>query len=175
MAESTPVYVFTLGAIIYASMIVEAALARRNEQAQRARGGREPDGDVYATMRIAYPAVFLAMLAEGALRGLPSSNVIPGGAVGFAVAKLLKWWAITTLGPRWTFRIIVIPGEGLVVGGPYRYLRHPNYVAVIGEIVSVALLTGAWISGPVATVFFGALVARRVRVENRALDAILRG
>lgn len=164
-----------IGAIVFGSMIVEAALARRNEQAQRARGGREPDGDVYASMRIAYPAVFLAMLAEGALRGRPSSNVILGGAVGFALAKLLKWWAIASLGSRWTFRIIVIPGEPLVVGGPYRYLRHPNYVAVIGELVSVALLAGAFVAGPIATVFFGALMARRVRVENRALDAILRG
>jgi methyltransferase len=168
------VYVITIGAIIYASMLVEAARARRNEETQRARGGFEPADDVYAIMRVAYPLVFLAMLVECAIRGVPSAGAVAVGAVGFGVAKLLKWWAIRSLGTAWTFRVIVVPGTTLVAAGPYRFLRHPNYLAVIGELVSVALLTGAFIAGPVATVFFGALVARRVSVENRALDAILR-
>jgi methyltransferase len=168
------VYVFAIGVIVYASLIVEAVRAKRNEQAQLARGGREPEGDVYAIMRIAYPGVFLAMLAEGVFRGVPSANLIAAGAVLFAASKALKWWAIFSLAQAWTFRVIVIPGTSLVDDGPYRYLRHPNYVAVIGELVSVALLTGARVAGPVATIVFAALVARRVSVENRALDAILR-
>ena len=167
-------YITTIAAIVYVSMIVEAVRAARNEQAQLARGGREPAGDVYATMRIAYPMVFLLMLVEGALRGIPPVGVTAAGATLFVAAKALKWWAIQSLGPAWTFRVIVVPGAALVAGGPYRYLRHPNYVAVIGELVSVALLTGARIAGPIATIFFGALIALRVSVENRALDAILR-
>lgn len=167
-------YFITIGAIVYASMILEAVRARRNEEAQRARGGHEPDGDVYAIMRVAYPGVFVAMLVEGALRDLPPAGVIAAGAAVFAAAKALKWWAILSLGQAWTFRIIVIPGASLIDAGPYRYLRHPNYVAVIGELVSVALLTGARVTGPIATIVFAALVARRVSVENRALDAILR-
>jgi len=167
-------YIITIGVIVYLSMIVEAGRARRNEQAQLARGGHEPDGDVYAIMRVAYPAVFLTMLVEGALRGAPPANVMAAGAALFVAAKALKWWAIVSLGSAWTFRIIVMPGVSLVAAGPYRYLRHPNYVAVIGELASVALLTGARVAGPIATIVFGALVARRVSVENRALDAILR-
>jgi methyltransferase len=167
-------YVLIVGAIIYAFMLVEAARARSNEESQRARGGREPDGDVYEIMRIAYPGVFLAVLAEGAVRGLPPVHLIVAGAVGFAASKALKWWAIVSLGQAWTFRIIVVPGAPLVAAGPYRYLRHPNYVAVVGEIVSVALATGALVAGSIAAAFFGGLIALRVRVENRALDAILR-
>ena len=163
-----------IGVIVYASMIVEAVLAARNEHAQLARGGREPEGDVYAIMRVAYPGAFLVMLVEGALRGFPPAPLIAAGAALFVAAKALKWWAIQSLGQAWTFRIIVIPGASLVAEGPYRYLRHPNYVAVIGELVAVALVTGARVAGPVATMFFGALIARRVAVENRALDAILR-
>src|SRR5262245_38130071 len=155
-------------------MIVEAVRAARSEQAQIARGGREPEGDVYAIMRVAYPGVFLVMLIEGALRGLPPVPLIAAGAALFAAAKALKWWAIQSLGQAWTFRIIVIPGASLVADGPYRYLRHPNYVAVIGELIALALVTGARVSGPIATIGFGALIARRVGVENRALDAILR-
>ena len=167
-------YFITIAVIVYASMIVEAVRAARNEQAQLARGGREPEGDVYAIMRVAYPGAFLVMLVEGALRGLPPAPVIAAGAALFVAAKALKWWAIQSLGQAWTFRIIVIPGASLVAEGPYRYVRHPNYVAVIGELVAVALVTGARVAGPVATMFFGALIARRVAVENRALDAILR-
>ena len=167
-------YLISIGAVVYASMIVEAVRARRNERTQLARGGREPDGDVYALMRVAYPAVFLVMIIEGALRDFPSATVMAVGAALFIAAKALKWWAIQSLGQAWTFRIIVMPGTPLVAEGPYRYLRHPNYVAVIGELVSVALLTNARVAGPVATIVFGALIVRRVSVENRALDAILR-
>lgn len=167
-------YVLTIGAIIYSIMLAEAARARRNEQFQRARGGREPDGDVYDIMRLAYPGVFLAMLAEGAVRGVPPANLIAAGAAVFAASKALKWWAIVSLGEAWTFRVIVVPGAARVAAGPYRYLNHPNYVAVIGEIVAIALAAGALITGSIAVAFFGALIARRVRVENRALDAILR-
>ena len=167
-------YIITIGVFVYASMIVEAVRASRNEQAQLARGGREPEGDVYAIMRLAYPIVFLVMLIEGALRGLPPATVIAAGAAVFVAAKALKWWAIQSLGQAWTFRVIVVPGTRLVGEGPYRYLRHPNYVAVIGELVAVALLTSARVAGPLATIFFGALIVRRVSVENRALDAILR-
>jgi len=168
------VYVIAIAAFVFVSMNVEAARAARNERAQLARGGREPDGDVYAIMRVTYPMAFLLMLAEGARRGIPPVAVIAAGAALLAAAKALKWWAIASLGQAWTFRVIVVPGAALVAGGPYRYLRHPNYVAVIGELVAIALLTGARIAGPIATIAFGALIARRVRVENRALDAILR-
>ena len=117
---------------------------------------------------------FLAMFIEGVIRGAPSPRVGRGGRRVFAIAKIVKWWAIVTLGPAWTFRVIVVPGSRLVASGPYRILRHPNYVAVVGELVGVALMTGARFAGPVATVAFGLLMMKRVAVENRALDAILR-
>src|SRR5262245_41829446 len=110
-------------------MAVEALRARRNERSQRARGGLEPRGDVYAAMRIAYPAAFAAMLVEGALGGAPRASIAAAGILVFSAAKALKWWAIVSLGPSWTFRVIVVPGAPLVVRGPYRWLRHPNYVA----------------------------------------------
>ena len=107
-------------------MLVEARRARLNERIQRGRGGVEPDGDVYRLMLAAYPGCFLAILIEGAWRGAPAFGVQLAGAVVFAAAKVLKWWAIRVLGPAWTFRVIVVPGLPLVASGPYRYLRHPN-------------------------------------------------
>ena len=136
-----------LAVVVFALLIVEAVRAASNERAQRARGGIEPDGDVYRWMRVAYPAAFLVMFVEGVIRGAPPLAVAAAGAVMFAAAKLVKWWAIVTLGPAWTFRIIVVPGSVLVASGPYRILRHPNYVAVVGELVGVALMTGARFDG----------------------------
>lgn len=155
-------------------MLVEARRARRNEAAQRARGAVEPRGDVYPLMQVAYPGVFLAMLVEGALRSAPSTWVIVLGVVLFASGKALKWWAILSLGPCWTFRVLIVPGMPLVRRGPYRRLRHPNYVGVVGELVGVAMIAGSPVSGIAGTVLFGALMVLRTRVEERALDAILR-
>jgi methyltransferase len=154
-------------------MAIEARRAARHEREQRDRGGVEPPGDVYSLMQVAYPAAFLVMVAEGAWRGAPAMAWIAAGALVFAAAKALKWWAILSLGRCWTFRVIVVPGDDLVQSGPYRYVAHPNYVAVIGELVGVALLTGARVTGPLATAAFGLLIAARVAVERRALGAIL--
>ena len=155
-------------------MIVEAARAARHERAQLARGGIEPPGDVYNAMRFAYPLLFAAMIGESLLRGQPAPIWVVLGLVCFFAAKAIKWWAILTLGRAWTFRVIVVPGAPLVRRGPYRFLRHPNYVGVAGELVGVALAAGASVSGPIAIVLFGTLLKRRIAVEERALDSTAR-
>ena len=156
--------------VVYGFMIVEAIRAARNERAQRALGGVEPSGDVYCWMQIAYPASFAAMFLEAFLRGTdPPTVFLAAGAVVLALAKTLKWWAILTLGRFWTFRVIVVPRSPLVRRGPYRFLTHPNNVGVLGELVGVGLLTGAFRSAPIATAVFGALILKRVAVEERAL------
>jgi methyltransferase len=109
------------------------------------------------------------MLAELAWRGRPAVVLLAAGVAVFAIAKALKWWAIAALGVAWTFRVIVVPDATLVAGGPYRFLRHPNYVAVVGEFVGAALMTGAFVAGPAATLVFVVLLSRRVAVEEHAL------
>jgi len=156
-------------AIVFLPMLLEARRAALNERAQMARGGVEARGDVYAPMRVAYPGAFLLMIIESAVRGSPRPSIIALGAVVFAAGKALKWWAIVTLGPAWTFRVIMVPNASLVATGPYAVLRHPNYVGVVGELVGTALMTGAVFSGPIATLGFGALMLARIRVEERAL------
>jgi methyltransferase len=160
-----------IAAVVFTFMAIEALRAARNERAQRAAGGVEPPDDVYRWMQIAYPGAFAAMCVEGLVRhdALPPA-IAAVGVLVFVLGKALKWWAILTLGRFWTFRVIVVPGARLVDRGPYRLLRHPNYVGVIGEMVGVAMATGAVVSGPIATAVFGALMLRRIAVEERALQ-----
>ena len=166
--------VLALSLLIFFPMLIEAVRARRNERAQKARGGIEPQDDVYNIMRIAYPVAFLAMLAEWALRpgtATASTAVVLVGVVIFAAAKIIKWSAILALGRCWTFRVIVVPGDPLVASGPYRYFRHPNYVGVIGELVGAAVMTRALLAGPIAVIVFAVLLQKRIAVEDRALRA----
>lgn len=153
-------------------MAGEAVLSSFNERALRARGAVEPQDDVIGLMRWVYPGAFVAMGIEGALMGPASRDVLMGGLALFGLAKALKIWAISSLGPKWSYRVLVVPGDPLVTTGPYRFISHPNYVAVVGEIVSVAAIVWAPITGTIAVIAFGALMLARIRVEERALGRI---
>jgi methyltransferase len=157
------------GAAVFLLMAGEAVLSRVNEAALRRQGAIEPEGDVYRTMQWAYPGAFLAMIAEGAWSGPPRPGVLVAGLVVFGLAKALKLWAIASLGGLWSYRLLVLPGRALVTRGPYQWIRHPNYLAVLGEIVGVALTVWAPVTGLLALLGFGSLLRRRIAVEDRAL------
>jgi len=162
-------YLAVLILIAFVPMIAEAVVSRRHERVLRLNGAVEPAGDPYAAMQIAYPACFVAMPVEAWLTGPPAAAWVAGGAAVFALGKAVKYWAVATLGPRWSFRVLVLPGRPLCDTGPYRFMRHPNYLGVIGELLGMAMLAGAWASGAAALVIFGSLMYRRIRVEEEAL------
>jgi methyltransferase len=155
--------------IVFVLMLAELWLSRSNERTLRAHGAFEAKDDVYATMAWAYPVSFVAMGLEGALVGPGSDVVFAGGVAIFVVAKAIKYWAIVSLGPRWTFRVLVVPGAPLVTHGPYAWVRHPNYVGVIGELIGVALLVSAPVTGFLTTAGFALLLRHRIAIEDRAL------
>ena len=150
-------------------MLVEALVSRAHERLLLAQGAFEPEDDVYRTMRWAYPACFVAMGVEGAIAGPPFGTSTLIGVALLAIAKALKFWAMATLGSRWTFRVLVPPGAPLIRRGPYTVLRHPNYVAVIGEVLAFGVLVGAPLTCALSVAGFGALIRRRIRAEERAL------
>jgi methyltransferase len=156
-------------AVVFVPMLVEARIAWRHDRVLRAAGAVEPAGDVYQLMQFAYPVCFLAMAAEAWIRGPRVGSTLTGGVLVFAVSKGLKYWAIATLQSRWTFRVLVPPGSSRVTTGPYRFLRHPNYLAVMGELIGVALMAGAPIGGVASIAGFGLLILARIRIEDRAL------
>ena len=170
---------FAVAAIV-GLLLAEARVSWRNERVLRARGAIEPAGDVHGVLAVLYPAAFLLMGAEGFYRaaqaessaGPPGPSWFVSGLLLFAASKALKYWAIRTLGERWSFRVLVLPGVPLVATGPYQYVRHPNYIAVVGELVGAAMMVGARVTGPVMLVLFAVALWARVRFEERALGLV---
>jgi methyltransferase len=156
-------------------MLAEQRVSRAHERALRAAGAVEPAGDVFRWLALVYPGAFIVMGIEGAWRWSHAGGSHDGpawavsGGLLFLASKVLKYWAIGSLGPRWTFRVLVPPGAPRVINGPYRYIDHPNYVAVVGEIVGTAMMVGAPVSGIAGTVAMAWLMWRRSRVEVQAL------
>jgi methyltransferase len=157
--------------LVLVFLILEALRSRANERALRARGAIEPPGDVYRAMLVAYPLALLAPFAAAIAHGPATIPVWTVGLAMFLAAKTLKFWAIHALGWRWTFRVLVVPGEPLVTSGPYRYLRHPNYLAVAGEITGAATMCATPVIGAAGLLGFGALMLRRMTIEERALTS----
>ena len=158
----------TLIAVIV-MMLAELWLSRSNERWMFDHGAVAPADPAYSTMRWAYPGAFISMAAEGVLGGGPSERAAVAGVILLVLAKAVKFWAIASLGKRWTYRVLVVPGAPLVANGPYRLMRHPNYVGVIGELIAMALLSGARVTGPLALIGFGYLLIQRIGAEERAL------
>ena len=169
MTTSPVAMLYAAGVLVALYLVAESSISYRNERRLRARGAIEAPGDVWRVMAVTYPVAFAAMFAEGVARGGPSRAVFAAGVAVWVMAKMLKSWAIVSLGERWSFRVLVLPGAPLVTRGPYRWLRHPNYVAVAGELAGAAVMMAAPIAGVVFTPAFIEIMRRRIRVEERAL------
>ncbi len=169
MIGSVPLSILLVLFVVMLMMLAESLVSRSHERTLRQQGAVEPPGDVYATMQWAYPGAFVAMAVEGILAGPPATIIAATGVILMAASKALKWWAMASLGVRWTFRVLIVPGAPLVTHGPYAIWRHPNYIAVVGEFFAMALMSNARISGPVTTLLFSWLMWQRIRVEERAL------
>ena len=158
--------------VVLVMMLAELVRSRRNERELRRRGAIEPEGDVYRPLAVVYPGIFVAMTVEGMLFGPSSDAMLVTGFAVFVAAKLLKLWAIATLGRRWSYRVLVLPGAPLITTGPYACVRHPNYVAVFGEIAGFGLMVHALWSVVGSLLLFGWLVRRRIATEETALGLV---
>lgn len=158
-----------LAAATLVPMIGEAALSARHDRVLRAVGAVEPRNDVIGLMKVAYPGAFAALVVEAWVRGVALDAVFWWGALLYGAAKAVKYWAIATLGDRWSFRVLVPPDSKPIRTGPYRFVRHPNYIAVVGELAGAAVMAHAWIIGPLAMGGFILLMRRRIVIEERAL------
>ncbi|WLQ32201.1 isoprenylcysteine carboxylmethyltransferase family protein [Streptomyces castrisilvae] len=153
--------------------VAELALAVRHTRWARARGGVESGRGHYPAMVALHTALLAGCLVEAGTAGRPFVPLLGWAMVAVVLAaQALRWWCVRTLGPRWNTRVVVVPGLPLVTGGPYRLLRHPNYVAVAAEGVALPLVHGAWVTAVVFTVLNALLMAVRVRCEETALASV---
>lgn len=162
--------------VIIGLLLAETRVSARHQRVLLARGAAMPPGDVYLAMAVVYPLSFIAMGIEGFWRGAQSGSAggpgpafLLSGVLLFMASKGLKYWAIGALGDRWSFRVLVLPDEPLVSRGPYQYVAHPNYLAVVGELLGTAMMMEAWLTGVLSLAVFGTLLWRRVTFETEAL------
>jgi methyltransferase len=149
---------------------IELLLSRSNARRALASGGVEVGRGHYPAMVLFHAAVLAACAVEPTLA--PRPWPLPAALAALAAALLaqgLRWWAVATLGARWSTRIVILPGAPPVTGGPYRFLRHPNYLAVVLELAAVPLIGGALFTAAAAAIGNALLLAIRIPAEERAL------
>lgn len=153
--------------------VIELRVARRNAAWSFARGGVETGQGHWPVMVTLHVGLLVACLVEVWLADPPFLPWLGWPMLALVVlAQALRWWCIRTLGHQWNPRVIVVPGAPRVTGGPYRWLRHPNYVAVVVEGVALPLVHTAWVTALLFTVLNAALLRVRLRTENHALLAL---
>ena len=158
-------WVAVIVALVAAERIAELIRARRNTRALLARGGVEVGAGHYPLLVLLHGAWLLSLVYF-----VPADRTPSWGWLGvFVLLQGLRLWVLASLGPYWTTRIITLPGAPLVRSGPYRFLRHPNYVVVVAEIAVLPLVFGAWRLALLFSALNLALLAWRIRVEQQAL------
>jgi methyltransferase len=171
MVISEPAYLILL-ALLAAERLFELFISRRNARWAFAHGAIEVGRSHYRVM-VAMHTLFLASCAaESIVIAHSISPIVSAVALLSAfLAQFLRYGAVVTLGARWNTRIIVMPGAAPVTRGLYRWIRHPNYVAVVIEIAALPLIRGCWITAVVFTIANALMLAVRIPAEERALGA----
>ncbi len=163
-----------LVAAVAAERVVELVISRRNLAWALQRGGSESGQGHFPAMVALHTALLLGSVTEVALMRRPFRPAIGWPALAVALAcQGGRYWCIATLGRQWNTRVVVVPGLGAVRRGPYRWLRHPNYVVVAAEGVALPLVHGAWVTAAAFTALDAVLLLRhRIPTEERALAAL---
>lgn len=154
--------------------LAELVVAQRHARWAFAHGGVESGKRHYPPMVALHTGLLVACLVEVQVAGRPFLPVLGWTAFALVLASQgLRWWCIATLGNLWNTRIIVVPGVALVRRGPYRRLRHPNYVAVAVEGAALPLVHTAWVTALAFTVLNAILLLGfRIPAEERALRSV---
>jgi len=150
--------------------LAELVVARRNLAWALRNGGVEYGRETFRWMVLLHVGLLVGSLLEVWLLDPPWLPWLGWPMLALVVAsQALRWWCIATLGQQWNTRVVVVPGLPLVSRGPYRWFRHPNYVAVAVEGVALPMVHTAWITAGVFTVLDAFVLRSRIRTENRAL------
>jgi methyltransferase len=154
-------------ALVTLQRLGELVLARHNTERLMARGAIEVGASHYRWIVMLHAAWLIALWIYG--RNHPVNLI---ALAAYVALQGFRAWILATLGPRWTTRIIVLPGEPLIASGPYRFLTHPNYAVVIGEVALLPLALNLPLTALVFTVLNAAVLTIRIRIEARAIHEL---
>ena len=154
--------------------VAELVVSLRNARWSFSRGGVEYGKGHYPFMVLLHTGLLVGCVVEAIVADRPFIPALGWTMLAVVVlAQGLRWWCISVLGHQWNTRVIVVPGMPLVASGPYKWLRHPNYVAVVAEGIALPLVHTAWITATLFLLLNIPLLAVRIRAEEAALDTAL--
>lgn len=163
-------------ALVAVERLAELTVARRNAAWSLARGAREYGRGHYPAMVALHTALLAGCAVEPWAADRPFLPLLGWPALAVAVAAQgLRWWCVATLGPYWNTRVLVVPGLTPVAAGPYRLLRHPNYLAVVAEGLALPLVHCAWVTAAGFCLLNALLLRVRIRCEDSALTCARTG
>jgi methyltransferase len=164
---------FVLIALVAVERVVELVVSTRHARWSLAHGGIETGQGHYPFMVVLHTGLLVGCVVEVVVADRPFIAWLGIPMLLLVIAaQALRWWCIATLGRQWTTRVIVVPGMSRVRRGPYRFLRHPNYVAVVVEGFALPLVHSAWVTALLFTVLNAFLLRARLRAENAALRSL---
>ena len=156
---------YVILALVACQRLAELVLARRNTRRLLAQGGVEVGAGHYPLMVALHAGWLLAM----ALLIAPKTPLSVPLLALYCLLQLARLWVQATLGRYWTTRIVIVAGAPLIQGGPYRFLRHPNYAVVVAEVAVLPLVFGAWEIAALFSALNLALLRHRIHIEEAAL------
>lgn len=165
-------FYFVIGFVVL-QRLAELVIAKRNEKKSLAAGGIEYDRIGYTGIVIMHTMFFISLVAEYIYSGNYLNSFWVFFLVLFIAAQGLRYWAIISLGSMWNTRIIIIPGRRLVRSGPYKFLKHPNYIAVITELAVIPLMFSCFYTAVIFSVVNLLLLKRRIEIEEDALEKLV--
>jgi methyltransferase len=164
---------FVLIALVAVERVIELVVSTRHSRWSLAHGGIETGQGHYPFMVVLHTGLLIGCVVEVVVADRPFIAWLGIPMLLLVIAaQALRWWCIATLGRQWTTRVIVVPGLSRVHRGPYRFLRHPNYVAVVVEGFALPLVHSAWVTALTFTVLNAFLLRARLRAENAALRSL---
>jgi methyltransferase len=171
-----PVLGHAIVAAVALQRLAELPFATANARRLAAAGGVVVERDATLGMVLVQVGLFAGLAWERLVVGVRMDERWAWAlGAAFVAVEALRAWTLSTLGRRWTIRVVVVPGERPIARGPYRFLRHPNYVVLALEIVVVPLLVGAWWTAAALVLPQLAVIAARVRVEEKAWQELATG
>jgi len=160
-------------ALVSVERVVELIVSKRNLRWSQTQGGVEYGHSHYPFMVVLHVFLLAGALIEVWVWQRPLIPLLSWVMLALVIAsQALRWWCISTLGQRWNTLVVIVPGMPRVTGGPYRWLSHPNYVAVVIEGIALPMVGFAWVTAIIFTVLNAALLTVRLRVENQALATL---